>query len=52
MVRVAMGSLVETPLIRPSAHIFVGSRAPWYEIRDDLPQYVGHVTRGDPEGSY
>jgi hypothetical protein len=51
-VHVAMGSLVEAPSIRPSAHIFVGSRAPWYEIRDDLPQYVGHVTQGEPGGKH
>ena len=37
-VHVAMGSLVDPPAIRPSEHIFVGSKAPWYEITDDLPQ--------------
>ena len=36
---VAMGTLVDTPSIRPTAHIFVGSKAPWFEITDDLPQY-------------
>ncbi len=25
--------------IKPQAHIFVGSRAPWYTITDDLPQH-------------
>jgi hypothetical protein len=25
--------------ITPQAHIFVGSKAPWYTITDDLPQY-------------
>ena len=43
-VHVAMGTLVDDPSIRPSAHIFVGSKAPWYVITDDLPQYQGHVT--------
>jgi hypothetical protein len=38
-VHVAMGSLVDAPSIRPSAHIFVGSKAPWFEITDDLPQF-------------
>ncbi|WP_349436264.1 GFA family protein [Pararhizobium sp. A13] len=38
-VHVAMGTLVDAPTIRPSGHIFVGSKAPWYEITDDLPQY-------------
>ena len=37
-VHVAMGSLVDTPSIRPSEHIFVGSKAPWFEITDELPQ--------------
>lgn len=38
-VHVAMGTLVEAPSIRPTAHIFVGSKAPWFEITDDLPQH-------------
>ncbi len=37
-VHVTMGSLVDAPSIRPSEHIFVGSKAPWFEITDDLPQ--------------
>jgi hypothetical protein len=27
-----------SPTIRPTEHIFVGSKAPWFEITDDLPQ--------------
>ena len=42
-VHVAMGTLVDDPSIRPKAHIFVGSKAPWFAITDDLPQYLGHV---------
>jgi hypothetical protein len=42
-VHVAMGTLVDSPSIRPTAHIFVGSKAPWFSITDDLPQYQGHV---------
>jgi len=42
-VHVPMGTLVDDPAIRPTAHIFVGSKAPWYEITDDLPQHEGHV---------
>jgi hypothetical protein len=45
-VHVAMGTLVDAPSIRPSAHIFVGSKAPWHEISDDLPRYREHVTPG------
>lgn len=42
-IHVAMGTLVDAPSIRPSAHIFVASKAPWHEITDDLPQYRGHI---------
>jgi hypothetical protein len=38
-VHVAMGSLVDTPSIRPTEHIFVGSKAPWFEVTDALPQH-------------
>jgi hypothetical protein len=38
-VHVALGSLVDAPRIRPTHHIFVGSKAPWFEITDDLPQF-------------
>ena len=37
-VHVALGSLVDEPTIRPTKHIYVGSKAPWFEITDDLPQ--------------
>jgi hypothetical protein len=33
-------------LIRPTAHIFVGSKAAWFTITDGLPQYQGHVAAG------
>ena len=36
---VAMGTLADDPGIRPSRHIFVGSKAPWFTITDDLPQF-------------
>jgi hypothetical protein len=42
-VHVAMGTLVDDPAIRPTKHIFVGSKAPWFTITDDLPQYEEHV---------
>ena len=42
-VHVGMGSLIDDPSIRPSAHIFVGSKAPWFEITDDLPQFDEHA---------
>jgi hypothetical protein len=43
-VHVALGSLVDAPSIRPAEHIFVGSKAPWFEITDDLPQFEGPAT--------
>lgn len=43
-VHITLGTLIDPPTIRPSAHIFVGSKAPWFTITDDLPQYDGHVT--------
>jgi hypothetical protein len=38
-VRIPFGSLVDEPMLKPTAHMFVGSKASWYEIRDDLPQH-------------
>jgi hypothetical protein len=38
-VRVPYGSLVDEPALKPTAHIFVGSKATWHEILDDLPQH-------------
>ncbi|MBJ3784065.1 GFA family protein [Devosia sediminis] len=38
---VAMGTLIDSPSVRPSFHMFVASKADWYEINDDLPQYEG-----------
>jgi len=43
-VHVAMGSLADAPSIRPTKHIFVGSKAPWFEITDNLPQFEEHAT--------
>ncbi len=31
--------LDDDPGVRPSAHIFVGSKAPWYEVHDELPRF-------------
>ncbi|MBQ8104972.1 MAG: GFA family protein [Afipia sp.] len=42
-VHVALGTLTDDPAIRPTAHIFVGSKAPWFTITDDLPQYDQHM---------
>ena len=36
---VAYGTLADAPTLKPMYHQFVGSKAPWYEILDDLPQH-------------
>ena len=38
LVFVPLGALEGDPGGLPLAHIFVASKAPWYEITDDLPQ--------------
>jgi Uncharacterized conserved protein len=39
ILRLRIGSL-DTPVdVKPLAHIFVGSKAAWDEIHDDIPQY-------------
>ena len=49
-VHIALGTLTNDPTIRPSAHIFVGSKAPWFTITDDLPQYEEHVVVAEVAG--
>ena len=39
VVEVALGTLDDDPGIRVPQHIFVASKAPWFEITDGLPQY-------------
>lgn len=39
---VTLGTLVDTPSIRPTAHIFVSDKAPWFEITDGLQQFAEH----------
>src|SRR2546426_4449779 len=46
-VAVPAGSLDDDPGAREELHIFVGSKAPWYEIPDDLPQHEAY-----PPGPY
>jgi hypothetical protein len=36
---VSMSTIEGNPRCPPGYHIYVGSKAPWYEISDDLPQY-------------
>jgi hypothetical protein len=39
LVNVPAGTLDTDPGIRPQAHIYVASKAPWFEITDDLPRF-------------
>jgi hypothetical protein len=36
---ITLGSLDTDPGVRPAEHIFVGSKAAWFEITDTLPQH-------------
>jgi hypothetical protein len=36
---VPYGTLTDEPTLKPAYHQFVGSKARWYEILDDLPQH-------------
>jgi hypothetical protein len=36
---VPYGTLIDEPALKPTHHQFVGSKAPWHEILDDLPQH-------------
>lgn len=40
VVVVPAGTLDTDPLMRPRAHIFVASKAPWFEITDAYPQFA------------
>ena len=42
-----LGTLDANPLRRAELHFMVGSRAPWVEIQDSLPQEAGGVLFGE-----
>ena len=39
-------AILDNPLIRPALHCFIASKAPWFEITDDLPQYPDYPPPG------
>jgi hypothetical protein len=39
-------ALLDNPPVRPELHCFVASKAPWFEITDDLPQYPEYPPPG------
>lgn len=49
---VRLGTVDGDPGVRPSLHAFVGSKAPWFEITDSLPQHEASsvVPEGPPRG--
>ena len=47
-IRIPYGTLIDEPTLKPMAHVFVGSKASWYEILDDLPQYDESPWSGSP----
>lgn len=42
-----LGTLDDDPGVRPVAHVFVGSKAAWFEITDALPQLSRHFVKPD-----
>ena len=43
---IAIGTLDDDPGVRPSAHIFAASIAPWHAITDDLPTFDEYPPEG------
>jgi hypothetical protein len=33
-------AILDNPPLQPACHVFVASKAPWFDITDDLPQYL------------
>jgi hypothetical protein len=48
---VAVGSLDDDPGMHPQAHIFVGSKASWHTITDELPQFLEYPPEDDAPDS-
>jgi len=46
---VPAGLLDDDPGVRGAFHMFVGSKAPWFEITDELPRFEGWVPGYGPD---
>jgi hypothetical protein len=46
---VPAGLLDDDPRVRPLLHVFTSSKAPWWEINDDLPQHPQWVPGYEPK---
>lgn len=49
IVSIPAGLLDGDPGVRPALHIFVGSKAPWWEITDAAPQFEEWVPGFEPD---
>jgi len=48
-ISVPAGLLDDDPVVRPRLHVFTSSRASWWTIADDLPQYEKWVPGYEPK---
>jgi hypothetical protein len=48
IVAVPAGLLDDDPVVRPVLHQFAGSKAPWWEISDELPRFEKWVPGYEP----
>lgn len=46
LLHLRLGTLGEAPSLTPQFHSFVGSKAPWHEITDKLPQFEARRPTG------
>ena len=46
---VPAGLLDDDPGVKPALHMFVGSKAPWWDITDELPQFEKWVPGYSPD---
>lgn len=51
IIAIYAGLFDDDPVVRPMLHMFVGSKAPWWEIKDSLPQYEEWVPGFEPPGA-
>jgi hypothetical protein len=47
---VPAGLFDDDPKVKPTFHMFVGSKAPWWDITDDLPQHEEWLPGFGPAG--
>lgn len=49
MLHLRLGSLADAPSVTPQAHVFVGSKVPWFDIHDGLPQFEASSSGSRPD---